>query len=401
MKRNRILYFSLFTLALLFVYFYGGKIPYMFFYAVLITPLVSILLTTIAFFRFTYFEEIDKISIVKGEELNYSLNIYNEDFFLYPYINLTFSTGNVFLGKQLEKQSFSMFPFSKKTFQFKAVAKYRGEYEIGIKSIEFEDYLGILKLTHKPQSSKVIKVHPRIVELSGIKLKSMLLSESHSIPNTLFESTNTMSDIREYIYGDSIKRIHWKLSSKMNKLLVKKFDATSKSNSALILDLTKLSYSPEEILSIEDTLIECVVSFAYYLLGSWANISLIYYKDKYTEIKAQNILQFQNIYDILTRITFTQDAVEVKDLLSMYVQNNSLKKSNILLFTSSVNSDLFDELYKATLAGFDVNLIYVSKNGENEPYNEENARMLKELPEIGVTAYKISVEDDIKEIFCS
>ena len=25
--------------------------------------------------------------------------------------------------------------------------------------------------------------------------------------------------------------------------------------------------------------------------------------------------------------------------------------------------------------------------------------MLKELPEIGITAYKISVEDDIKEIF--
>ena len=41
----------------------------MFFYTIAITPLVSILLTTIAFFRFTYFEEIDKISIVKGEEL--------------------------------------------------------------------------------------------------------------------------------------------------------------------------------------------------------------------------------------------------------------------------------------------------------------------------------------------
>lgn len=78
----------------------------------------------------------------------------------------------------------------------------------------------------------------------------------------------------------------------------------------------------------------------------------------------------------------------------MYVQNNSLKKSNILLFTSSVNSDLIDELYKATLSGFDVNLLYVSNN------NEEKTKMLKELPEIGITAYKISVEDDIKEIFC-
>lgn len=66
------------------------------FYAVVITPLISILLTTLAFLRFTYVEEIDKISIVKGEEFNYSLIIHNEDFFLYPYINVTFSAGNVF-----------------------------------------------------------------------------------------------------------------------------------------------------------------------------------------------------------------------------------------------------------------------------------------------------------------
>ncbi|AUG57437.1 DUF58 domain-containing protein [Acetivibrio saccincola] len=400
MKRNRILYFSLFTLALLFIYFYGGKIPYMFFYAVVITPLISILLTTLAFLRFTYVEEIDKISIVKGEEFNYSLIIHNEDFFLYPYINVTFSAGNVFLGKQLEKESLSLPPFSKKTFQFKAVAKYRGEYEIGIKSIEFEDYLGIFKLTHRPKSPKVIKVYPRIVELSGVKLKPMLLSESHSIPTSLYENTNTISDIREYIYGDSIRRIHWKLSSKMNKLLVKKFDATSRANSAIILDLTKPGYSDEENLLIEDTIIECAVSFTYYLLGSRASVSLIYYKDSYTEIKAENILQFQNIYDILAKIKFNQD-IETKDLLSVYVENNILKKSNILLFTSSVSSALFEELYKATLAGFDVSLIYVSNNNKNEPLDEEKTKMLKELPELGVAAYKISVEDNIKEVFCS
>lgn len=400
MKRNRLLYFSLFTLSLLFVYFYGGKIPYMFFYIIVITPLVSILLTIIAFFRFTYFEEIDKTSIVKGKKFNYNLNIQNEGFFLYPYITVTFLSENTSLGKYNERESFSLYPFSKKTFQFKAATKYRGEYEIGIKSIEFGDYLGILKLTYKPHTSKIIKVYPRILELSDVKLKSMLLSESHSIPNTSFESTNTMSDIRKYMYGDSFKKIHWKLSSKMNKLLVKEFDATSKKNSVLILDLMKLKYSSGENLLIEDTLIECVVSFAYYLLGNWANVSLLYYKDKYTEIKAENSLQFQCIYDILAKIKFTGD-IEVKDLLSLYVENNNLKKSNILLFTPYVNSELFDELYKATLSGFDVNLIYVSTDGENQLDNKEKDKMLKELPEIGVNAYKINVEDDIREIFCS
>lgn len=400
MKKNRLLYFSFFALSLLFIYFYGGKIPYMFFYTIVITPIFSILLTVINFFRFTYLEEIDKISIVKGEEFTYTLNVQNEDFFLSPYITVTFLTENVIFSEQLKNESFSLYPFSKKAFQFKAIPKYRGEYQIGVKSIIFEDYLGIFKLTHKPSYSKVVKVYPRIVELSNVKLKSILLSESHSIPNSLFESTNTICDIREYIYGDHLKKVHWKLSSKMIKLMVKKFDATSKVNSVLILDLMKLKYSHEQNLLIEDALIECVVSFAYYLLGNWSNVSLFYYEDKYTEVKSQNSLQFQNIYDILAKIQFNQ-SMKVKDLLSMYVENNSLKKSNIILFTASVNSDLFDELYKATLSGFDVNLIYVSYNNENQLENEEKTKMLKELPEIGVNAYKLDVEDDIKEIFCS
>ncbi|MDQ2085995.1 DUF58 domain-containing protein [Herbivorax sp. ANBcel31] len=400
MKKNRFLYFILFTLPLLFIYLYGGKVPYMFFYTIVVTPVVSIMLTTIAFIRFKYFEELDKISITKGEEFIYNLNICNEDFFLYPYINVSFLTGNIVFDKELQKESFSLGPFAKKTFQFKARPRYRGEHEIGIKSIEFEDFLGIFRLTHKPNSSKIIKVYPRIIELSGVKLKSILLSESHSIPNNLFENSNTISDIRKYMYGDSIKRVHWKLSSKMNELMVKKFDSTSRTNSVLILDLMKMEYPPEQNLLVEDTLIECVVSFVYYLLGNWANVNLLYYKDEYTEVKAQNSLQFQGIYDILAKIKFNQD-VEIKDILSMHVQNNSLKKSNILLFTPSLNSDLLDELYKAKLSGFDVTLIHVSPNSAYESDSEEKNNMLKELPEIGVNAYKISVEDDIKEAFCS
>ncbi|TYQ15508.1 UNVERIFIED_CONTAM: uncharacterized protein (DUF58 family) [Acetivibrio alkalicellulosi] len=399
MKKNRILYFSLFALSLFFIYFYGGKIPYMFFYTITVTSLFSALLTIIAFFRFTYVENIDKISILKGEEFNYSLQVCNEDFFLYPYVKINFCTNDIVFDKQFQTDGFSLPPFKKKTFEFSAKPKYRGEYSIGINSIEFEDYLGILKLKYKPNFAKIIKVYPQIIKLDRLDLKTIYLSEAHSVTNPKSESSHIVSDIRNYVYGDSIKRIHWKLSSKMNELLVKNFESTSKANSVIILDLMKNKHEQYQNLLIEDKLIECVVAFIYFFLNNWTNVNLIYYKDHLIQYSAKSSHQFYEIYDTLSKIQFDQD-VDVKDILNMYVQNNSLKKSNILLFTSNVNYDLYDELYKSKLSGFDVNLIYVSPDNDSITYSKETDEMLKELPQIGVASYRLNTDDDIKKAFC-
>jgi len=68
MQRNRILYSFLYVLSLIFIYFYGGKIPYMLFYTVLLLPFVSIAITSIAFVRFKYVQDIDKRSVVKARK---------------------------------------------------------------------------------------------------------------------------------------------------------------------------------------------------------------------------------------------------------------------------------------------------------------------------------------------
>jgi len=105
----------------------------MLFYTVLLLPFVSIAI----FVRFKYVQDIDKRSVVKGEEINYTLSIHNEDFFLYPYIKINFFNNDTIFSNQFEPH------FKKKTFSYKLCCKYRGDFFVGVKSIEFEDYLGI------------------------------------------------------------------------------------------------------------------------------------------------------------------------------------------------------------------------------------------------------------------
>jgi len=397
MRKNRILYSVLFFLSASFIYFYGGKIPYMLFYTVVLLPLVSLTITSIAFLRFKYVENVAKQSVVKGEEVNYSFCINNEDFFLYPYIRVNFYSNDTVFAKQFQSKTFSLLPRSKKTFNFKLTCKYRGEYLLGIRSIEFEDYLGIFKLTHKPVSAKPIVVLPRLIKLDKLHLNINCISESESLLSNQYESTMAVSDIRKYAFGDSLRKIHWKLSSKMNELLVKNYEGATTTNCAIILDFKKNNYTVEQNTIIEDKLIESSIAVIYYCLSNYIPINLTYYTQGFVEIEANNPLQFEGIYSILSKIKFDHD-VNVKDVLDIYTGKDSLIKSNIMLFTSNLSFELYDKLYDARLLGYDVNLIYISPNVTSDSANNEINNILKELPEMGITTYRINPEDDIKNV---
>ncbi|HOM01459.1 MAG TPA: DUF58 domain-containing protein [Acetivibrio sp.] len=370
----------------------------MLFYTVLLLPFISIAITSIAFIRFKYIQEIDKREVVKGEEINYTLSINNEDFFLYPYIKINFCNSDTIFVNQFDSKCFSLLPFKKKTFSYKLCCKYRGNFSVGVKSIEFEDYLGIVKFVHQPISIKNITVHPRLVKLDSLKLKTDYLSESHALSNNRLENTMTFSDIRKYIYGDSMKKIHWKLSSKMNELLVKNFEGSSQTSSAILLDIKKNSHSFEQNSVIEDMLIEASIAVIYYCLSNWIPINLVYYNNKgFNDIEAKNPLEFQEIFNILSGVKFEND-MNIKDVLNIYVKNNILKRTSILLFTSNLDYELYEEIYKTKLMGYNLSLVYAFPDCIANNVSSEVNDILNELLEIGVMVYKIKTENDIKGV---
>lgn len=396
MARNRILYFSLFFLSLTFVYFYGGKIPYMLFYIVIILPIVSFLFTFIACKRFRFTESIDKKTVIKGESVNYTLNIHNPDFFLYPFIKVNFYGEDTVFSRQFQTKSFSLLPFQKKSFTFGILCKYRGYYTVGIKSIEFEDYLGIFRLSRRPGATKTITVNPRLINLDSFNIKTNYMSESHSILNKYFEDITTISDTRKYAYGDSLKRIHWKLSAKVNQLMVKNFEGTSKTNCVIMLDLQKNNYSNEQNIVLEDKLIECTVAVVYHCLSNWIPINFVYHSREVNKIEAKNTTDFEKIYDLLSNVSFDQD-IHIKDLLNIYSRDNA-NKMDLIIFTSNIDYDLYNELYNLKAAGHDVNIVYVC--AEDLMVNDKNMvrDILTGLTEIGVDTYKVNVDDNIETV---
>ncbi len=394
MKQNRILYFCLFFLALIFIYFYGGRIPYTFFYVIVLLPVISLLYTFLVYLRFKYGQDTDRKFVTKGDKVNFIFSIHNEDFFFYPYVKVTFYGAETVFAKQFQIKNFSLAPFHGKTFSFELQCNYRGNYEIGINSVEIEDFLGLFTFRYNVFEPKYVTVYPCIVYLDRFFLKTDFQSESHSILNSRNEDMATISDIRNYAFGDSLKRIHWKLTAKSGDLMVKKFQSTSETSVVMILDLKKNPYTSGINVAVEDKLIESIVSVLHYCLYNWIPVTLIYYSGRLVTVQARNHLMFNEIYEILARVKFNE-SIPVKDLIEVYT-NDTIAKTNLLLFTSNLDYELYDRIYKTTVSGFDVSLLYTSPESLTSSATGDVDNILASLPEIGVNAYKIGVNDDTK-----
>lgn len=394
MKQSRILYLCLFLATLIFVYFYGGKVPYMLFYTIILLPLVSLLYTAVVYFRFKYGQDIDKRFVTKGDKVNFIFSINNEDFFLYPYIRISFYGAKTIFANQFQVRNFSLTPFRGKTYSLELLCNYRGNYEIGINSVEIEDYLGLFAFKYNIFDPKYVTVYPRIVRLERFFLKTDFMSDTHSVLNIKNEDMSTIADVRKYAYGDSLKRIHWKLTAKSGNILVKKFQSTSETSAIMLLDLRKNSLENGHNIILEDKLIEAVVSVLHYCLFNWIPINLVYFSEKVVDIHAKNHLMFSELYEILAKVKFN-DTVQLKDLLKVYV-NNTISKTNILLFTSNLDYELYNEIYKTSTTGFDVSLVYVSSEELTGIKDEDAEKIMAFLPEIGVNTYKLNINDDTK-----
>ena len=396
MKQSRILYISLFLSALIFAYFNGGKVPYVLLYTIILLPLISLAYTFAVYMRFKYGQELDKKFVTKGDKVNFIFSINNEDFFIYPYVRVTFHGAKTIFENQFQVKNFSLQPFCGRNYSFELQCNYRGNYEIGINSVEMEDFFGLFIFKYKIFEPKYVTVYPKIVYLERFMLKTDFMSESHSILNNRNEDMTTISDVRKYAYGDSLKRIHWKLTAKAQDFMVKKYQSTSETNTLMLLDLHKNTFKSGENIIIEDKVIESIVAVLYYCLYNWIPVNLVFFSGKLMSIQAKNHLLFSEIFEILAKIKFNE-TVPVKDLLEIYV-NNTLSKTNILIFTSNLDYELYNQIYKTSNSGFDVSIIYTSPEKLTGEKNTDAENILTFLPEIGVNSYRINIDDNIKEI---
>ncbi len=396
MRKNRITFIFLLILAIIFRYNFGGFIPSFFLNTLLSLLIFSIGYTIYVYIRFKFVQEIDKRVITKGETVRLVVKLSNEDFMIYPYVYVSFFGSHTLFDSESYSQSLSISPFSKKEFVFNMQCKYRGEYEVGLSDIYIEDFLGLIRLNYQIPETKKIVVYPKIEHLIRFDVFTTNNFESQSSSQGAVEDVTNLRDMRKYQYGDNFKRIHWKLSARNNQLMVKNYQCTSDANVNILIDLKDNNFSDEVTIVLEDKIIECAVAVLNYYLHKGISVNYMYFEDKIEMLKASNRHEFEYIYKTLSTVNFVQK-VPLADIVSLHYESRN-NSNDMIILTSILDVDLYNVIYKAQMSNHSICLIYISpKNLVKDKYDVVDD-ILDILPEIGVRAYTVNPDDDIKMV---
>ena len=113
----------------------------------------------------------------------------------------------------------------------------RGRFHLGPISVRSGDPLGIYQMQRTIDIVNPLLVYPITYELHSFPLPIGFLPGGDAQRRRTHYITTNAAGVREYAYGDSINRIHWGLTARRQRLIVKEFELDPMSNLWIALDL--------------------------------------------------------------------------------------------------------------------------------------------------------------------
>ena len=253
-RKSAILYALLLVFALIFTQALRATASAVLFWFLVLLPIVSILYVLIGKALIRIYVSSDITKVEKLEPVEYELRIINASPFAYPFIEAVVSVPQPD-GVRCTEQSLTMSlaPLGSYIVKHETSFKYRGTYEIGVRCLYISDFLGLFSIRLDVDIYQNVMVFPRKL---GMEMK--MPTSATDIPNDaakLVFSTEKaeIGNIREYIPGDSLKSIHWKLSSKAvdGTLMVKEFNTNTSQSVYMLCDFSRAI--PPEVFEDENT----------------------------------------------------------------------------------------------------------------------------------------------------
>lgn len=287
------------------------------------------------------------VEVERGETVSVDLGIRNNSFLV-----CTKAKANIyvqdFLGED-DSNTQAMFTIdshSKANFGFEVKMDHLGQYTAGIRNMHIYGLLGIVSLPIPFDSEFHVLVLPQIHEEEE-SLAAESLTDSPDATSYLENDGFDYTGVREYAMGDSMKKIHWKLSAHANGYMTKVNEVGLKSDMAVILDMAADDHPTEQLLSINDGIVETAASFM--LMAEKRDIdSVLLYPDRDNQIRT---LYPKSQYDYAELIKHLMPIardprsgfLDAQEILTQEMAAAN-KRANLLVITSRVNDALLDTL---------------------------------------------------------
>lgn len=173
------------------------------------------------------------------------------------------------------KRLASLLPGQSTTLKYTLTCPKRGYHRVGPLLMESGDLFGLEKRFRTGTRRDYFSVLPTVAYIETFNIATKRPQGPVRVANRVYEDPTRINNIRQYVPGDPLKRIHWKVTARTGVLHVKTYEPSSVSGGTVILDLHDDSYVPENKEERIELAITTAASISYLLQMSGEQVGMV------------------------------------------------------------------------------------------------------------------------------
>ncbi|MBH1941035.1 DUF58 domain-containing protein [Mobilitalea sibirica] len=391
MKINRLICALIIIGCGVFASYYGGNIPYALFYLSILIPIIAFLYTVYVYFQFKIYQSMNNYLVVKGDWTEYSFVIANEDYVTFRNVKVNFLSDKSKIEDTGQSTEYSLLPNESEKMETRIKCNYRGEYYVGVDSIEVTDFLYLFTITYPLSSKLKVVVLPRVVPLEQLGIAPPQVDVKNPIRHSNQTEEELDTELRNYNQGDNKKRIHWKATAKVHELMSRKYYHRPKAEIVLYMDLRKVKEEELQVVAIEDKIIESVLAIAnYYALRGIAS-HIIYDMEGRKQINISSKEEFNAFYKTCAKLNFIAKE-PVQDMIMDKIVRGE-EGMFVVAATHLLTKEVYLTALKVMAGGNHLCILFIS-----DDVSEVTKELINGIRMSGAYIYQIMSEDEIGDI---
>lgn len=385
MRRNRIIWLLVWILSVVGISFFGGAVSYGFFIVATITPVISLLYLVYVLFFYRIYQKIETKGLVVNSTVPFFFTLVNEYPLSFAGIRVKFFSDFsdiIGLDDSIEYELGSKEGVTRETG---LVCKYRGEYEVGIKTVIIQDYLRLFKFSFNNPETLKVQVKPELVHLD-----SLSSFEDESVAK-LSAAGDTEPDVLtgKYVPGDDIRLINWSQAAKNGELTVRKRIGEAQQNVAVIVDTCRYDKLPEHFIPNENKVLETALALSLYLAKKGIPVLEFHLASGISAFGLSSMVKFDEFYNVMSEVRFSENRSQ-KALFSEMAACHGTEHSRAVFMVLQRWSEAADRMcMMLELINTPVTVYLIGNRDETEKAAE--ARQYRNVHFVGISA-----DDDLR-----
>lgn len=333
---NKIRYILFFALTLILYTGFRGRTLFLIMAVLVVLPFISMFVTKKIFKRMSVDIEFLKDNVGRGAINEMSVIVKNPCHLPNCGVTLTFDLKNSLIedSKQV-KVDVPVEKYGDNTITLKISADHCGYVYIDNVDIKMCDMLQLISFNKNVNVEARYMVIPSYVDAPSNKSAYKPQDDSEINVREVGEDTTEIESMREYRPGDRMQRIHWKLSSKMEELMVKEYAVDVDIDISLVCEIVIDNVS--EI----DTLMDALYSLMVELSDNNERYAYYYVDRTYNDVTGISIASREDVIDAIAQLYYIKP-YEQKNLATTLVKAKGI--TPIMVLKKATGKENLDEI---------------------------------------------------------